>query len=464
MAPSSPEPHPSSPGEAAGGAAATWFLAALGFLIAALCLASLTWDGSYYLLRTLHEGSPMVPHHRWLNRLILAPVLWAQPLADDPAALARLHGLLCAVAPLASLAACLAMLRGRFAPLRMWAVFGILLAPLPGQIVLVGEVTSALQVGWVGLAFVWCGCPWRWAPAAVLAGVAGWGLHPAAVPMSGLAAATAFALAMGSTGPERRRFGTWSALFALAAVGKALDAARLASDYERANLHGSAWLGESFSGLVLTPFAAILPALAAAALEYRSGWTGRPVSEAWRRGLWILALGLGLVYGLWPGGWAGALCYRKFGILAALPVATMAGVEAWRLHRGRALPERSAEAVVWPALLFAVTMTAMSLCWLELSNSLMRDVAATPGRVHRHEALTRRQRESALNHWSATSLSLLLQGWRPTKVHVFDSREQRGREGFAICPGNDFPWTDAGFRLSWVGELGLERESGIEKP
>ena len=76
-----------------------------------------------------------------------------------------LHGLLCAIPPLFSLAVCLRMLRGVFAPLRFWIVLGILLAPLPGQIVFVSENNSVLQLAWVCLAFVWCGCPWRWAPA-----------------------------------------------------------------------------------------------------------------------------------------------------------------------------------------------------------------------------------------------------------------------------------------------------------
>ncbi len=435
----------------------TWALAAAGFIIAALCLASLTNDGAYYLVRLLQEGAACVPHHRWLDHVIQAPILWALPWAPSPAALARVQGLVCSAVPLLSLAACLAMLRGPQAPLRMWAVFGILLAPLPGQIVMVGEVTQALQAGWVVLAFVWCGCPWHWAPVALLAGIALDGLHPVSMALYGFAAATALGLALAAPGPGRRRLAGWGALFALATLAKGLEVALLATDYERANLAANAWLGEAFSGLLLSPFAALLPAYAAAALEFRSAWTGKPAPAAlarWRKGLWLVALALGLLYGLVPGGWAGSLCYRKFGILATAPLALLAGLEAWRLCKGAALPARTA-APVWPALLFAVTMSAMSLSWAGLCGVFEKSLAASPAPVHTQEALPRIARESALNHWGTTALSLLLQGWSPEKVHVWDGDVQRQEGRFCICPKDAFEWTDRGLKLAWIGHLPL---------
>ncbi|XHR27896.1 MAG: hypothetical protein ACFUZC_18440 [Chthoniobacteraceae bacterium] len=433
----------------------TWALAAAGFFTAALCLASLTNDGAYYLVRILQEGGPCVPHHRWLDHVIQAPILWALPWVSSPVALARVQGLVCSAVPLLSLAACLAMLRGPQAPLRMWAVFGILLAPLPGQIVMVGEVTPALQAGWVVLAFVWCGCPWRWAPVALLAGVAMDGLHPVSVALYGLAAATAFGLALAAPGAGRGRLAGWGALFAVATLAKGLEVALLATDYERANLAANAWLAEAFSGLLLTPFAALLPAYAAAVLEFRAAWSEKPAPAAlarWRKGLWIAALALGLVYGLLPGGWAGSLCYRKFGILASAPLALLAGLEAWRLRKGVALPARTA-APVWPALLFAVTMAAMSLSWVGLCGIFQKSLAASPGPVQTQEAIPRIARASALNHWSATALSLLLQGWAPEKVHVWDAAIQRKEGRFCICPQDAFEWTDRGLKLSWIGRL-----------
>lgn len=432
---------------------AVWGIAAAAFLLAAFCLASLSFDGSYYLLRTLQEG-PMVPHRRWLNHLLLAPVLWARPLAGSPAGLAVWHGLSCAVVPLLSLAACLGILRGRLAPLRLWAVLGILIAPLPGQIVLVGEVTPALQAGWVGLAFVWAGCPWRWAPAAVLAGAAAWGLHPVAVPMALLAAATAALLATTATGSDRWRFLGWAALFALMAAGKSAETALLATPYERANLHGAAWRAEAIIGLTMTPFLAILPVLAQTALAFLARWRNRPLPRDASRVLWAVAFLAGLALSLHPLGWTGGLCYRKFGIVVAAFFALMAGAEAWRLCRA---PEESpwgaGRSILLPALLFAVILGGMSLSWRGLCRSFAEKLNASPGKVQTPGLLSPVERDSALNHWSTTSLSLLLQGWSPTKVYVWDAAQQQTAHGLQICPGDAFNWTDGTLKLGRLTRL-----------
>lgn len=440
-----------------------WTLAAAGFVLAAFCLVSLAWDGSYYLFRTLQDGTPMVPHRRWLNWALLQPVLWARPLADTPAQLAVVHGLICSLLPLWSLALCLLMLRGPFAPLRFWAVLGILLAPLPGQIVLVGEVTPALQLGWVCLAFTWRGCPSRWAPAVLLTGLAMWGLHPVSAPLFFFAAATAAAFAFSETDrPARTRLWIWAALFALASLGKGAETLLLATDYERANMQGNAWISECTAGLLMTPFAALLPVLMAAVLSF---WNPSPSATApcSRRStlLWSVAFVLGIAYSLYPGGWTGSLCYRKFGILVATPLALMAGVEAWRHRRNKqGIPAR---ALLPPALLFAVTMAGMSLSWRYLCGSLMEHLAMQRGPVQLQTDLPQVDRDSALNHWSTTSLSLILQGWNPGKVHVFNRDRQQKDGQLCICPDDACRWEDKAFQLAWLAKLPPPRNSE-EKP
>ena len=37
-----------------------WLLAAAAFVTAAFCMVSLTWDGSYFMVRTLQEGMPTI--------------------------------------------------------------------------------------------------------------------------------------------------------------------------------------------------------------------------------------------------------------------------------------------------------------------------------------------------------------------------------------------------------------------
>ena len=424
-----------------------WSLAAAGFVVAAFCLASLTWDGSYYLLKSLQDGAPIMPHRRWVNWALLQPVLWARPVASAPVELAVLHGLMCSLLPLWSLAACLLMLRGAFARLRFWAVLGILIAPLPGQILLVGEVTPALQLGWVCLAFVWRGCPWRWGLPVAFSAVAMWGLHPVAAPLFFYAAATAAALGF-AVAEHRSRFWTWAALFGLASLGKAAETLLLASDYERANLHGAAWVSECATGLLMTPFAALIPVLIEAACSFRDSAPSRRSTL-----LWGAAFAFGIAYTVYPGGWTGALCYRKFGILFATPLALMAGVEAWRHWRGSGdLPARS---LLRPALLFAVMMVGMSFSWKYLCRSLLEHLATHRSPVQMQTDLPQLERDSALNHWSTTSLSLVLQGWTPEKVHVWDCDRQTVKNRFRICPEDACRWEDKSFKLEWVDGLAL---------
>jgi len=431
-----------------------WSLAAAAFVVAAFCLASLTWDGSYYLLQTLQDGAPMVPHRRWINWALLQPVLWARPMASAPVELAVIHGLMCSLLPLLSLAACLLMLRGEYARLRFWAVLGILLAPLPGQIVLVGEVTPALQLGWVCLAFVWRGCPLRWAFVAAFATFAMWGLHPVAAPLFFYAAATSATLGFAVKERQtRRRFWTWAALFGLASLAKAAETLLLASDYERANLHGNAWVSECATGLLMTPFAALIPVLIEAVCSFRD--SARDASRHSRRStlLWGAAFVLGIAYTVYPGGWTGSLCYRKFGIFFATPLAFMAGAEALRHWRGGgSIPARS---LLRPALLFALMMAGMSFSWKFLCGSLMEHLAAHPGPVQMHTELPPLERDSALNHWSTTSLSLILQGWNPEKVHVWDWDRQQAKSRLCICPEDACRWEDHSFKLAWLAKLAL---------
>lgn len=435
------------------GALGAWTIAAAGFLVAALCLASLSFDGSYYLLRTLQAGVPAVAHHRWLNWLMLSPLLWAKPFVSGPLPLAALHGLLCAAVPLASLAVCLGMLRGRFAPLRLWALCGILLAPLPGQIVMVSEVSMAIQTGWVCLAFVCCGCTSRWAPAALLAMAATWGLHPVAAVLFGMAFLLALMLGMVCDAGSRRRFILWSAIFAIAALAKGGEVALLATDYERANLEPGAWLAECYAGLVETPFVAILLAFAALVLGFRCEWKGLPGSPRLQRCLWGVAFMMGVGYGLFPAGWAGTLSYRKFGILVTVPLVLMAGMKARRIWKNDGLAARGEAALQKPALLFAVTLVAMSLSWKGLCVSFGNRLAACPDPVQTHEALSLVERRSALDHWSATSLSLVMQGWAPKKVHVWNGSLQQAGGVFSVCPRDYFEWADRAFALAWIGRL-----------
>lgn len=448
-----------------GSAALIWAVAAGAWILGAFCLVSLTWDGSYYLFGTLQDGFPMMPHRRWFNWILLTPVLWAQAVISTPAGLAVVHGLMCAVLPLSSLAACLRLLRGAWARMRFWAVLGILLLPLPGQLPLVGEVTVTLQCSWVLFAFAWRGCPPRWAAVALFFMAAMATLHPVAAPLFFLAAVAA-ALS-GRTGDprERRRMLVWTGIFAAASAAKFAEVMLLANAYEHANLHGAVWKEEFWLALRYTPLAALIPVLADVALGVWSFfWRKASVRPAWlprtSRGLWAAAFALGLYYSLDSGGWCSAINYRKFGIVVTAPVALLAAMDAARLRRSAgktteplAVPPISP---VVPALLFAAIFSGMALSWQSLWSSLQARMEASPGQVVTKEALTRRESDSALNHWSTTSLSLILQGWEPRKVFLWEPGLQLAEKRFRVCPGDAFQCRDKSFKIGWLRQAAAE--------
>jgi len=434
-------------------------LATAAFALASLCLASLAWDGSYFLVRTLQDGVAFMPAHRWFHWLMLEPVLWLKPLFNDPIKLSVIHGLMCSIPPLFSLAVCLAMLRGELSRLRIWVIFGILLVPVPGQFFLVTEVIPAIQLGWILFVFGWLGCPHRWAPVALIAMASMATLHPAAAPLFFCAALTCGAFSFLNPKNDRRRILAWTAAFTLTSVAKLVETMLFASAYERANMSGSIWITETVTAFLFSPFAAIVPILLDVGLYFwgllRPDFRGR---KPWlTKSLWGASFLLGIAYTMIPGGWACSINYRKFVLILTIPVALMAGLDAWRQKRhavdspGR-LPSCGV-ALIYPASLFVVMMACLSFSWLSLCASLVNRLEANPGRVMTWNALPSPVADSALNHWSTTSLSMVLQGWHPGKVFLWNRDLQLPAIGFCICPGDGFLCEDKVFKLAWLGQL-----------
>lgn len=422
-----------------------WGIAAAAYVLAAFCLVSLSWDGSYYLFETLRTGSPYVPHHRWFNWVLQSPVLWARGV--EPVQLAILHSLACSLLPLFSLAASLWMLQEGMKRLRIWTVIGILLVPLPGLLPIVGEVTPTLQLSWVLFAFAWCGCPRRGALPAGLAALTVVTLHPAAAPLLFLAATITGVFASGTSHEERCWILRWAFFFLLLSIGKATESALLATPYERAHVSAAVWLDEMKSGLRYTAFPALLPLLIERVLAL---WMPATPLRLWlRRGLWALAFGIGLRYTLDPGLWSASINYRKFGLVVSLPVILLASLDAWRQRTHPSSREPIPAAI--PALLFATLFLAMALGWYQLCGSLLTRLQKHPDPVMGIEHLPEPESYSALHHWSTASLSILLQGWEPTKLFLLDAKPQG--EFLRICPDSAFRCEDDVFKLAWIATL-----------
>ena len=429
-------------------------------------MAALAWDGSSFMVVILQGGAPFMPAHRWFHWVLEEPVLWMRGIVNDPSGLSVVHGLTCALPPLLALACCMAMLRGEFTRLRIWTVAGILLVPLPGQFFLITEVTPAVQLSWILFAFTWIGCPLRWSPAVALAAGAMATLHPAAAPLFLFAAAGAAALGIAGNSANRGRMLAWAAVFGVATVVKLLETMSHATPYEHESMSPAVWLSEAATGLRYSPFPALIPVFIDLALH---GWNVLfPRSNArgpWlSRFLWSASFILGIYYAVDTGGWTSSINYRKFVLLFTVPFVLMAGLDAWRLKQGSARPGGMGIPLLYPALLFATILCLMSLSWRSLCRTFMAQLASHPGRVMTHDDLPKPESDSALNHWSTTSLSLVLQGWSPRKIFIHDPSLQLSPDGFHICPGDGFIPADGAFKLAWMRGISSTELRPVSSP
>ncbi len=454
-------PHDTSPGAkglVGDSALLVFAIAAAGFVFAAFCRLSLVFDGSYYLLSTLQDAAPMIPHRRWCDWILDLPVLWLTPLFPLPADLGVVHGLARSLPPLFSLAVCLGMCAGKWRGLRVWVAIGILLMPLPGQLPIVSEATPALQLSWVLFVFAWRGCPLAWSPAVAIALAGMLTLHPIASPLCLFAAAICAWFPPANAAARSRWIKPWSMIFAAASIAKLVETLALANSYEREHMLASVWIRELASGLWYTPFPVLIPLLAERTLAVWSAWgPGRRIVPPWLpRGLWAVSFVLGVYYSIDVTGWSSSLNYRKFGAAIAVPVVLMASFHAWRVRRG--IDGRPAAPVplripsVYPALLFSLILSVIAVRWCQLCESLMTRLAARPTRAMYFEELPPPERYSALNHWSTTSLSLLLQGTGPAKVFIHDRAIQCSAEGLSICPGVVARCEDKHIKLAWLNQ------------
>ncbi len=423
---------PGSP-RAAGRWWSLWALSAAVFAFAGGMGISLTWDGSFYLFATLQDGAPMIPHGRTGNYPLLGPVSALAQTFDDPMLLAVVHGLLCAAVPVLSLAAAFAMLRGGRRALRVWALFGVLIAPLPGQMCITMEATPVLQLLWVPVAWLLAGRPRRWLPVVVVALIWMFYLHPAAALLFGAASAgAALAAVLGDGGERVRNAMVAVALLGLAAA-KAMVTVRDATDYERGQVSLSAVWDQLFTAAIMThlPLVVFLSGVLAVSMARRL-----PAKALWAVAIIAVLAAAGLCI---PPRWSGALNYRKFGPLLEAPLVLLAVLHAAALRgrRVRLLKVRrdfgEADAAAMAKLgvaCFAVALAGSSLAWRLMLGDFERRLEAAEGAII-DNGETGFDRSHPLYHWSAASTALILQGREPEKLHL-------GIDGAIIDDGRAF--------------------------
>lgn len=413
--------------------------------VAAGCLAALVWDGSGYLFNALQEGAPLIAHHRWSNY----PVLWlvgqAGDWVGDPLSLAVLYGLLLAVTPAGALALVFFYLRGRLAALRVWAVLGILLVALPGQICVMSEATLLVQAFWPVLAILAAGLPaggmvWLAVLTAYL-----FFLHPLAAPLFALAAASCGWVAWVD---RSRRAAGWMVVFAVTAVGRLVFAVMTASPYEvgefawQPNFDAARGALYGFPTLML----AGTLVMGAAALAMAFGWLPSGRGRRWFRWSAIGVAAVGCLWAASPDLWAGALGYRRFVLLFSLPMFAGFGSHWWGLRAGRVVKGAGSWSLAWPAVAFSLVLVVQSVVWRVEVERFANDLAGAPNRLV-SKADVRWIEQRPLDHWGSSFLAIFVQGREPRAMFSIDANDFEGRDIF-LFPDEWLVATDGWFQLA----------------
>jgi hypothetical protein len=425
-----------------------WFAIILVLFLVPLVLAifadaALTWDGAFYLFRTLDTGRPFIAHDRLIDAPLHWPVLWVNQVADSLSVLRATFGLVHVITPLASIALSWWVVRREAPSLIVWPIIGIGLATLPGQINFISEGIKAHQLIWPVLLAVLIGLPARTVPLAAMVSLVIMYLHPAAVPIF-LAVAGA-ALVTASLSPKDRErlvpFALsllFAALLRYGMIGGGYESGEMNLETMKRQWRNSA---TGLPGIAL----ALTFLLAAAVLA----------SSRLRRGLpwlWTVPVALSALAGttltIWaldPSRWWDALEFRGPTNVISLAVAGVAFVDATvaRLSRSthlRTLPDIRRRTSLAIAITFAIVLSIQSILYGQVIDEMNAIMASSDQRCIELGTLPGMP-ESPLNLWSTPSLSLLYQGWKPDKVVLMDGDCERARQGGTLgiaAPGSSY--------------------------
>ena len=429
---------------------------------AAWHLAPLTWDGAYYLFEALDRGRPVAHLGRTVNVVLQSPVLAARRLTDDLAVLRLVFALPYVLVPLLGLVGAWLVCRRTRPDLFVWPAIGVCLAALPGQLFYTSEGPLATHLFWPVLLAPLSGVTrrhllWLWVPAALA-----WAAHPIAAVLFGIASLAA--AERGRRAPETRTL-LWvlAAACAAAALAKALSPL---TAYESENLRLSRVVDAVRFAAGGRVGAALVCVAGAAVLSLGQRWLLPRAGVRTRLALVTAPAALALLSGAalipWardPIAWARAVDYRFITSLLAPGLMLMAVVDGLlgpgptgptglsgparaHLRWGRSLTALAA------GVSFAVVLTLQGRSWFHLRTLFADSLAERPpGCVPLHQLPD--VAHTALDHWGSASLSVVLQGRRPTRVALPDNGCARMAAAgvAAMAPGGERGPADRWFIL-----------------
>jgi hypothetical protein len=395
---------------------------AVPLIVAVMSDAALTWDGAYLLFRTLDTGIPIIPHDRLIDAPIHWPVIWVNSLTDSMTVLRATFGVVHVVTPLVALSLSWWVVREDAPGLFIWPLLGIGWATLPGQINFISEGIKANQLIWPILLAVLIGLPARTIPMVAMVSLVVMFLHPTAVPVLGAVAAAAFVTGTLQRDSRDRLY----PLAACLAIASLLRFGMITDRYQTGEMNVETMKRQWRNSATGLPGISLILAFAVAILLLG-------VALVKSIPAWILMLPIVLVaiaggtLAIWatePARWWDALEFRGPASIVSLTVAGFAFLDcvlaiALKSDRLRVLPDvrrRTGQAI---AVMFAIVLSIQCLQYGRIIDDMNDTIAASEAHCISMSELPDMP-ESPLNLWTTPSLSLLFQGWKPTKVVLPD--------------------------------------------
>jgi hypothetical protein len=413
-------------------------LLALAGLYACWAMLPLIWDGGYQFTDTLIEGRPYTYYGRVHTWLLWWPVVWAARFTHDPRLLQAIYGAPFLLAPAVSMFVCWWIARRRASSLLLWPTFGIAIGALPGQVFVINDTILMHHLLWpLLLVAILPATRWQWLVAVVLA------VFQFIQPMGvfHLVGVLVAAVVVGVQCPAARqrqiRAGAAVLVLLILCVTKLLA---FPDPQVRSEANPLELLKRWHHGVEGLPLGGMMAFWLSAGWAALATWGKSPLLARHRRWLWSASVCFALVgaavWVVWASNavhWRVAVDYRRYVLPLAMPFfigALAAGVSAAR-RSGRSIsgqmsPVRQ-NTPRSPALLplvlagtFLVVLGLQSVVWLNMLRRLSADVNNYPGVVVPQSAVAWTN-ETALYHWSLTSIHLSLSGPTPRKLLVWDS-------------------------------------------
>lgn len=427
----------------------TWGLiavVALTGLFACFATLPLIWDGAYQFVSTLQQGEPHVYAGRWPHAwqgrfhswLLWWPVVWASRVTDHPFILQAIFGIPFLLAPAASLALCWWVVRRHAPGLMLWALFGVVIGPLPGQCFAINDSILLNHLLWP--IFVAAFVPLSRPQVGVLAVLAAFQLaQPMGIPNCVGAAGAAVLVGLARRDLRTRQMTRAAILLVLAGLGvwklvtfpdsQAADEAAPLELWKRWHNGVAGW---PLAGLALFWTSAGL----AMAATIRDDQQARRAAVRYGRAAVVFALLGCAVWAAWAVDerrWSLALDYRRYVLPLGLPFFLAATVEGLVFARRGAPLHRTDDATsdadgaadgrtALPVVLagtFALVLVVQSTLWLQMVRRLRHDVNNHPAAVVPRTAVGWTY-GTALHHWSMTTVYVAVEGRTQRRVVAYD--------------------------------------------